>query len=235
MAKEVTIIPEGGGVRVTSTGGDLRYSANYPLGSLFCFVAEGGQYLSLMNLSSGETVESFTVSECTTPSESDINDLRHAVALLVGNPSGALDGSTTGSVLARMQSISDAMDNYLGSIAASNSALIVAANKFVAGDPPPAGSWTSDALAATGMRSCSFVGRITNSMPGPTTGVFQWQGSNDGADFWVDAGSVSSMVGHGDGVIGWAYTGATSYRYMRLVFTSSGSTQLVEGVIAIVK
>jgi hypothetical protein len=233
MAKEVTIIPEGGGVRVTSTGGDLRYSANYPLGSLFCFVAEGGQYLSLINLCSGETVESFTVSECTTPSESDINDLRHAVALLIGNPSGALDGSTPGSVLDRLDSMENQFGQMLSSIQGSVQPLLSGGTKFVAGDPPPAGSWTSDALAATGMRSCSFVGRITLS--GLTTGVFQWQGSNDGADFWVDAGSVSSMVGHGDGVIGWSYTGATSYLFMRLVFTSSGSTQLVEGVIAIVK
>ena len=65
----------------------------------------------LNKLATDETVESFTYDDCIEPaSTGNPALLRAALARLIGEPSGALAGDTSGSEFAGIQSISDAMN-----------------------------------------------------------------------------------------------------------------------------
>ena len=237
MAQAISFVNFGGLIRVVITGSDPGRNGTkfYKRGDLMVGVTDDETRVWLSRSDESAMIISFLPSECLNPLGSGYDAVNLAQALgdgVLSDGIGNLDASTAGSLIARLASAVGVLDAINAGIAA-NPPVITNSDKFVLESTAPAGSWTSDALVASGMRSCSFVGAISSS--GATTGVFQWQGSNDGTDFWVNAGDASSMSGHGDGAIGFSYTGATSYLFMRLVFTSSGSVQQVTGTIAIVK
>jgi len=223
-------------VRVVIAGSDEGRNGTkmYARGELMAGLSSDGTRVWVGKVDESEMIVSFLPAECINPVGSGYDAVNLMQALgdgVLSDGIGNMDASTTGSVIARLAAAIGVLDAINAGIAVTGRA-IYNSDKFVSEGNPPAGSWTSDALAASGMRSCSFVGTIASSAA--TTGVFQWQGSNDEAT-WVNDGDASSMSGHGDGAIGFAYTGAASYLYMRLVFTSSGSVQEVTGTIAIVK
>lgn len=235
MAKTVSIVQQGGTVEIVVAGGDVNQTRNFPIGSLYLQIYDGGQSLSLLKVATDEAVESFIYSECIEPAGTgSIGNLRIALARLVGNPIGALSGDTSGSVLSKLQTIME----DVASIMDNQVSILASKNKFVLEDNPPAGSWTSDAFSSQGMRCCSLVGEINSS--GATTGTFRWEGSND-ETYWVPlttvveaAGVATSPVGDTSALLV-SYTGAASFQLVRLVFTSTGKVQIVAGTICVVK
>ncbi len=235
MARTVSIVQQNGTVEITTTGGDVNQTRNFPLGTLYLQTYEGSQSLSLIKVATDEAVESFTYAECIAPaSTGDLGNLRIALSRLVGDPSGALAGSTPGSVLSKLQTI---MEDVV-TIRDSQSSILESKDKFVSGGNPPAGSWTSDAFSSQGMRCCSLVGEIAAS--GATNGTFRWEGSND-ETYWVPLTTVVEAAGVATSPVGdtaallVSYSGSASFQLVRLVFTSSGSVQVVAGTIIIVK